>query len=237
MDRGLSVGGVFGTAFSVLRERARVLVPTALAGTLLFSAITALLGQGVIGSIIGFIVDLAFFAFMTAVVLAVLRDSREDRPPSSVRQLLAGALPPLPAATLAGLLATLGLIVAALLLIVPALYLLTIWALLLPVIVVERQDVFEAFGRSKNLVHGNGWKVFGILLLLGLILVVTGLPSVFLHLHHLGGGLARRLVSALVSSVTTPFTVLVVGALYYRLRDLEGHAPESATSAQASVLE
>jgi hypothetical protein len=58
MDRGLSVGGVFGTAFSVLRERARVLVPIALASDLLFSAITALLGRGAIGSIIGFIVDL-----------------------------------------------------------------------------------------------------------------------------------------------------------------------------------
>lgn len=233
MDRGLSVGRVFGTAFSVFQDRARVLVPIALASNLLFSAISALLGQGAIGSIIGFIVDLVFIAFMTAVVMAVLRDSREDRPPSSARQLLAGALPPLPAATLAGLLATLGLIAAALLLIVPALYLVTIWALLLPVIVAERQDVFDAFGRSHDLVRGNGWKVFGILLLLGLILLGTTLVLGFL----VGNEVARRLIGTLVSCFLTPVTTLVVGALYYRLRDLEGNAPEPAPSAGASVLE
>jgi len=237
MDRGLSVGGVFGTAFSVLRERARVLVPIALATSLMFSAITALLGQRFAGVIVQNILDIAFFAFMTAVVMGVLRDVREGHLDSSARELLLNALPPLPAATLAGVLAALGLIAAAILLIVPALYLLTIWTLLLPVIVVERQDVFDAFGRSHDLVRGNGWKVFGILLLLGLIMVATSLPSVFLLWQEVGGGLARRLVGALVSSVTTPFMLLVVGALYYRLRDLEGNAPESAPSAGASVLE
>ncbi|HVD39366.1 MAG TPA: hypothetical protein VNC15_11090 [Solirubrobacterales bacterium] len=119
--------------------------------------------------------------------------------------------------------------------------LLTMWAVLLPVVVVERPGVFDAFGRSRQLVRGKGWKVFGIILpprpdfLLGLILVATGLPFFFLHYHHVGGELARRLLSALVSAVTTPFTLLVIGALYYRLLDLEGQ--ESVPSAGASVLE
>jgi hypothetical protein len=227
MDRGLSVGGVFGNAFSVFRDRARVLVPIGLAGTLLLWALTALMGQGFVEVVVVNIVDTAFFAFLTAVVMAVLRDSRDGLPPSSVGKLLASALSPLPAATLAGVLATVAMIAAALLLIVPALYLLTMWAVLLPVVVVERPGAFDAFGRSRQLVRGNGWKVFGIILLLCLILVGTSLPFVFLHLHHVGGGLARRLASVLVSSVTSPFMVLVIGALYYRLLDLE----------RASVLE
>jgi hypothetical protein len=227
MDRGLSVGGVFSTAFSVFRDRVRVLVPIGFAGTLLFWSITALLGQGFVGVIVTNIFDVAFFAFLTAVAMVVLRDPRENRPASSAGELLASALPPLPVATLVGVLATLGLIGAGLLLVVPALYLLTMWAVLLPVVVVERPGVSDAFGRSRQLVRGNGWKVFGIILLLGLILVVTGLPFVFLHLHHVGGELVRRLIGALVSSITDPFAVLVIGALYYRLRDLE----------RASVLE
>jgi hypothetical protein len=220
MERELSVGGVFGTAFSAFRERARVLVPIGFAVSILFSAIAALLGQGFVEVIVANIVDTAYFAFLTAVAMVVLRDAGGDRPASSAGELLANALPPLPVATLVGVLATLGLIGAGLLLVVPALYLLTIWAVLLPVVVVERPGVFDAFGRSRQLVRGNGWKVFGIILLLSLIVVVTGLPFVFLHLHHVGGELEWRLVRALVSSVTDPFMVLVIGALYYRLLDL-----------------
>ncbi|HWO84006.1 MAG TPA: hypothetical protein VNM38_09510 [Solirubrobacterales bacterium] len=219
MDRGLSVGGVFGTAFSAFRDRAKVLVPIFLVSNLLFSAITALLGQAFVAVIVVNIASTAFIAFHTAVVMAVLRDRREDRPASSAGEILAGTLPPLPVATLAGVLATLGLIGAALLLIVPALYLLTMWAVVLPVVVVERPGVFDAFGRSRQLVRGNGWKVFGIILLLGLILVGISFPLVVLVGHQMGE-LARRLTGALISSFTTPFAALVVGALYYRLLDL-----------------
>lgn len=217
MDRGLSVGGVFGTAFSVFRERARVLVPIGFATSLAVTATSALLGDDAIGLIVVNIVDIAFFALVTAVAMGVLRDLREGRPDSSARELLVNALPPLPAATLVGVLGIVGVLVGTVLLIVPGLILMTIWAVTVPVVVVERQDVFDAFGRSQDLVHGNGWKVFGILLLLGLIILGTTLPFAFL----VGDEVARRLIGALVSSFVTPFEPLVLGALYYRLRDLE----------------
>jgi hypothetical protein len=99
MDRGLSVGGVFGTAFSVFRERARVLVPIFLVSNLLFSAITALLGQAFVAVIVVNIASTAFIAFHTAVVMAVLRDRREGRPASSAgefsRALCRRCRPPL----------------------------------------------------------------------------------------------------------------------------------------------
>ena len=219
MERELSVGGVFGTALSVFRERACVLVPLALASTLLVTAITALLGQGAIGLLVGYIVDTAYFAFLTAVAVGVLRDLRESRPASSARELCARALPPLPAAVLVVLLASAAFVGAAVLLLVPALYLMTIWAVLLPVVVVERPGVFDAFGRSRRLVRGYGWKVFGIVLLLVLILAVTSLPLILLGPQF--DSVVRRLVGALVSSFVTPFLLLVIGDLYYRLLDLE----------------
>lgn len=221
MERDLSIGGVFGTAFSVFRARARVLVPIALASTLLVTAITVLLGEGAIGFIVGFIVDMAYFAFVTAVAMVVLRDLREGRPASSARELLAGAVPLLPTATLAVTLAFVGVTGAVVLLVVPGLYLATIWAVLLPVLVVERPGVFDAFGRSRLLVHGNGWKVFGIVLFLGLIVFGISFPLVFALGNGVEAEVARRLIGALVSSFTTPFTALVLGALYYRLLDLK----------------
>lgn len=219
MDRELSVGGVFSTAFSAFRERARVLVPIALVGSLLFTAITALLGQGAIGSVVSYIVDLAYFAFLAAVAMGVLGDLREARPASSAGELCTRALPPLPAAVLVLLLASVAFVGAALLLLIPALYLVTIWAVLLQVVVVERPAVFDAFGRSRRLVRGNGWKVVGIVLLLVLIVVATGLP-LFLLGPHLDA-VVRRLIGALISACVNPFSFLVIGALYYRLLDLE----------------
>jgi hypothetical protein len=219
MERDLSVGGVFGTAFSVFVDRAGVLVPIGFASSLLFSAITALLGEDFVGVIVGFILDMAYFAFLTAVATDILRDLREERPASSTRELLARAVPPLPTATLVATLGFVGVCGAALLLVVPALYLATIWAVLLPVVVVERPDVFDAFGRSRQLVRGNGWKVFGILLLLNLILL--GIPLVLVFGHPVEAEVARRLIGALVSSFITPFAALVIGALYYRLLDIE----------------
>jgi hypothetical protein len=227
MDRGLSIGRVFGTASSVFGERARVLVPIGFAGALLASAITALLGQDAIGSIAGFIVNMAYFAFVTAVAMTVLRDIGEGRPASSARELLARAVRPLPTATLAATLAFVGVCGAVVLLIIPALYLATIWAVLLPVVLVERPGLFDAFGRSRELVRGSGWKVLGIVLLLGLLLIGTSVSLVFVLGHQIEAEVARRLIGALISSLTTPFGALVIGALYYRLLDLE----------RASVLE
>lgn len=231
MERDLSVGGIFSTALSAFRARARLLVPLAFAGSLPLSAVTALLGEDALGVIVGFIADMAYFALVMAVAVAVLLDLREGRPASSARDLLARALPPLPAATLAALLAFTGFSGAALLLVVPALYLATIWAVLLPVVVVERPGVFEAFGRSRQLVHGDGWKVFAVLLLLGLILVVT-IASVLLLNSQVDLDVAPRLIGHLVSSFTTPYTALVVGALYFRLLDFERERPAESVLEQ-----
>ncbi len=221
MERELSVGGVFSTALSVFAARARVLVPIGFASTLLASGITALLGEDAIGVFISFIVNMAYFALVTAVAMGVLRDFRERRPAASARELLERAIPSLPAATLAALLAIAAFTGAALLLIVPALYLATIWAVLLPVVVVERVGVLDAFGRSRQLVRGNGWKVFGIVLLLGLIVIAITVPFVFLLGHQFAEEVARRLIGVLVSSVTTPLMALVIGALYFRLLEIE----------------
>ncbi len=229
MERELSVGGVFGTAFSVFGDRARVLVPISFAGALVVSATSALLAENA-GVFVALIVDMAFLAFVTAVVMVVLRDQRERRPDSSATELMSSALPPLPAATLAASLAFVAVVVGIVFLVVPGLYLMTIWAVLLPVVVVERPGVFDAFGRARQLVRGNGWKVLGIVLLLGLILVGIGFPISFVLHRQVAGDVAPLLVNSLVSSLISPFQALVLGVLYYRLLDIEQNRQEQPPS-------
>ena len=220
MEGNLSIGGVFGTAFSVFGARWRVLVPIVFLSSLAVSVATHFLGEDLAGVLVGFILDIALFALVQAAAMVVLRDLRERRPGSPIREVVATALPPFPAATLAASVAAAGVFVGLLLLIVPGLYLMTIWALLLPVMVVERPGVFDAFDRSRHLVSGNGWRVFGIILL-GLLLIGVGLPIAILLGNQVEGALPRILVGSLVSAITTTLQALVLGALYYRLRDAE----------------
>ena len=61
----------------------------------------------------------------------------------------------------AGVLATIGIFVGLALLIVPGLVLLTWWLVVSPVIMLEHRPVLESFGRSRALVRGSAWPVFG----------------------------------------------------------------------------
>ena len=61
------------------------------------------------------------------------------------------------------------------LLIIPGLFLLTIWIAVIPAIVLEGRGIGESFGRSHDLVRGNGWNVFGVIILTILLLIAVGL--------------------------------------------------------------
>ena len=116
------------------------------------------------------------------------------------------------ASILAGIAITIGL----LLIIVPGLFLITIWAVIVPVIVIERSGALASFGRSRALVRGHGWHVFGTLVLVYIIMLVVNivLGVIFSALPHvLGDGLSSVISGTLIS----PFLALVVTLVYYRL--------------------
>ena len=73
----------------------------------------------------------------------------------------------------AGILAAIGIGIGFILLIVPGLYLLTIWSMLVPVIVIEGRSAGEAFTRSREVVRGNGWSVFGLILITFLLVGIS----------------------------------------------------------------
>ncbi len=54
---------------------------------------------------------------------------------------------------------------------IPGLILFTLWSVAAPVVVLERPDVFAALRRSRQLVSGNGWQVFAVIII---VVVVVG---------------------------------------------------------------
>jgi hypothetical protein len=106
-----------------------------------------------------------------------VRDVQDGRRDSSVGQLIEATWPVVLPLIGAGILAGIGIAIGFLLLFVPGLILLTIWAVISPVIVVERSGVIDAFKRSQELVRGNGWQVFGVIFV---VFLITAVASVVL---------------------------------------------------------
>jgi hypothetical protein len=102
------------------------------------------------------------------------------------------------------------------LLIIPGLFLLVIWSVVAPVTVLERPGVFAAFGRSRDLVRGNGWNVFAVILLVFLAVAVISVAAGLLTDSL--GSLTRALVQWAVNAGLAPVTALSASVLYFALR-------------------
>ncbi len=222
MDRKLDVNSVIGEVFSIYRAQAGVLLPVAFWLFLVVAVVNGLIGASLIMLALALAVGVAAGTLYQGVVVELVSDVQDGRRDSSAGDLLRSAtpfiLPLIGAGLFAGVCIGLGMI----LLVVPGLFLLTIWAVIAPVIVVERPGVFPAFGRSRELVRGNGWGVFGAI---AVAFVIVLLGSIFFGAIAdaiSNGPIVRIVFSALASTITAPVSALVAAVLYFRLRAIEG---------------
>jgi hypothetical protein len=111
------------------------------------------------------------------------------------------------------------------LLIVPGIILLMMWAVAVPSLVVERQGVFAAFGRSAELTKGARWKIFGLCLVLLAIywLLSTVVQIVGLGMYRANNPAGFTITSLLGSMIVgTIFNTLwgtIQPSLYVELRE------------------
>jgi hypothetical protein len=104
---------------------------------------------------------------------------------------------------------------ALILLVIPGFFVLTRLIVSVPALVVEGKRGRAALRRSWELVAGYGWKVFGTIVLMGLI---SGLVSGVFAAATDQGWLGQALAAALGSVVTGPFVALVLTLVYLDLR-------------------
>jgi hypothetical protein len=229
MSAKLSVGDTLREAFAIYRDQAGVLLPVAFWLFLGVAVLEGLLDDSIALLALALVTVVLTFLYQ-GMVVGLVRDVQDGRRDSSIGELVRSVLPVLLPLIGAGLIAAIGILFGFLLLIVPGLYLLTIWAVTAPAIVVERRGVFDAFGRSRQLVRGNGWQVLGVMV----VAVVIGLAADLL-LTGLAEGLADdpilEIVSyALASTVTAPIEALVAAVLYFRLLAIDSSASAAVAS-------
>jgi hypothetical protein len=210
-------GRVIGEAFETYRDQAGAL----LGGALIVIGIAGLI-EGLLaitGSLflvlLGLLIGLAASFLYTGYVVKLVQDMRDGRRDFSVGELFSHAAPYVGTLILNGILAGIAIAIGFVLIIVPGLILLTIWAVIAPSIVVEDKGVFEAFGRSRELVRGHGWQVFGAIVIAFLIVFAVGLVASAIGAAI--GDAGRVILQAAANVATAPVAALVSSILFFDL--------------------
>ena len=198
---------IYGDQFPVLFGTALVLYA--------LDFIFDLLLPGAIGLVL-VVVFWALSILYQGIVVELVQDVQDGRRDHSVIQLLRSVEPvfwPLVAVSiLFGIAVAIGFV----LLIIPGLILIVIWSVVAPVTVLERPGVFAAFRRSRELVRGNGWNVFGVIVM---VFVIVALISIAAEITASGlGSVGRGLVQWGVNAAIAPITALSASVLYFALR-------------------
>jgi hypothetical protein len=215
----VQAGEPISEGWAIYKRFWRHLLPLALATYLVISLLTLLLSAlgGFLGGLSALIVSIAGVFLLQAALVEAVADVRDGRADMTLGETLARAWPRIGAVAVASIAAAIAITLGFVLLIVPGLYLLTIWSVLIPVVVLEKVAPFEAFGRSRELVRGFGWTVFGVIALTFLIVVVF---SIVLSLLFAGlSGSAGDYIGSVVSNtLVAPFVAATWTCMYFRLR-------------------
>lgn len=222
MERKLDIGDALSRSFAIYREQAGVLLPLAFTLFLLVAVIEDVVASTLVLFPLGLAVGVLAGTLFQGMVVGLVSDVQDGRRDSSVEDLVRTATPVILPLIGVGILAGLGIGLGFLLLIVPGLILMTIWAVIAPVIVVERSGVLAAFGRSRELVRGNGWQVFGVLVCVFLITVIVGIFFAAIAVGIADTVVVRVLFNVIASTLTAPLAALVAAVVYFRLLELKG---------------
>jgi hypothetical protein len=213
------LSGVFGEAWRLYTGHWRhfFVIAVVVYGLLFLLSVLVTAVLGTLGFIIASFLAIVGAFWLQGALIEAVRDVRDGRADHSVRETLERVLPRFNRIALGGILAGFGIAVGFALLVVPGLILLTIWVMVIPAIVLEDRGVLESFGRSRELVRGNGWNVFGvivltILLLIGVLIVLT------IALAPLEPWLARLIGDLVSYTIVAPFVVTTWTLAYYRVR-------------------
>jgi hypothetical protein len=227
----VDVGRVFGQTFETYQENFGPLV----GGAAIIVGVPAILVSilAATGSLIlvlvGLVIAVIARFLYVGYVVKLVQDVRDGRRDSSVSELFSAAMPYIGTLFLFSILAGLAIGFGLLLLIVPGLILITIWSVAAPSIVVENRGVFEAFGRSRELVRGEGWTVFAVILL-----ALIGVWIISAVLGEIGAGIGddagRVILSTIAEILLAPIFALVSSILFFDLGG-GGAAPTSAAEA------
>jgi hypothetical protein len=229
MQGRVNVGEVIRRVFDIYVDQAPVLMPAAAVVFVFTGVLSAVLVSASPGlALLALAISLIATMLFTGMVVELVADVQDGRRDASVGQLLRSVTPVLGRLLLVAIVAGVGVAIGLVLLIVPGLILLTVWSVAGPVVVLERSPGLKALRRSRELVRGHGWQVFGVIFVLGVLVTVVS-TAIELAADSAGAG-AGIVVRVIIGVLTAPLYALGASVLYFDLRG--AHAPESSSGAE-----
>jgi MFS family permease len=156
--------------------------------------------------------------WLQGALVSAVDDVRDGRIDSTVGETFERARPYLGRLIITGIVAGFGIAIGLVLLIVPGLVLLTWWSLIIPVIVLEGKTMGEAFSRSRQLVRGHGWSVFGVIVISAILSAIASgiIQAIF---SFLGSFLRYWIGGTIASAIVGPFLAIALTVMYFELRE------------------
>ena len=222
-------GAIVREAWELYKTHWRTFVPLALIVYVILGLITLVFALllGWIGALIGALASIVGAFWLQGALVEAVQDVRDGKQDLSIGEMFSRVQPRLPALIVAGLLAGLGIALGFVLLIVPGLFLLTIWSLIVPSIVIEGKSAGESFGRSRELVRGNGWQVFGVIVItIGVLIVASIVVSILTF--WLPDDVKEFGRSVISNTVIVPFVACAWTLMYFALAQGRSEAPAAA---------
>ncbi|WP_018148944.1 hypothetical protein [Henriciella marina] len=244
MDKSLDIGAVIGDTFGVIGRKFVDLatlgvlivgVPTLLVTFFSSQAMERTVEQGALDLNFSFGLFLAnilyaVFPFMLQAAVVYLTVASLNRGRSGLGDAIGTALRAFFPLLVVSILMSIGLTIGFLLLIIPGLILLTVWAVVVPALVVDRAGIFGSFGRSADLTRGSRWRIFGLILLgyiaMFVIAALFGLLAVGASAGSVVAGDGGFNASGLIAGVVIDTALAIVAAvgvsvLYVHLREMK----------------
>ncbi|MFI4991270.1 MAG: YciC family protein [Solirubrobacterales bacterium] len=234
MTDRLDVGAVIRRVFDIYVEQYPVLLPASAVVFVITGIVSALLVAAAPGlALIALLLSLIAGTLFTGMVVELVSDIEDGRRDHSAGELLRAATPVLGQLILVGIVAGIGIVIGFVLIVVPGLILITIWSVAAPVVVLERPaGVLAALARSRELVRGNGWQVFGVIFVLFfLVIVVSSGVELAADSAGTGAGIVARVI---VGILTGPVSALAAAVLYFDLRAVSGERAATDVPAAGS---
>jgi len=182
----------------------------------LFEALTLSGRNGIIVTVLALVLSVAGTALLQGALVEIVRGLHTDGDDdTSVAELLGRASGRIGRLVCVTLLTALGIGLGFLLLVVPGLILATRWAVSVPVAVLEEGNASDALRRSREIVRGNGWKVFQVLFAIGALSALVQIP--FAIAAAGAGPLGWWVATTLASALTAPYAAHALTVVYYAL--------------------
>jgi hypothetical protein len=220
----VTVGAILGDAWRVyvLLFRRSVMV-----AAVVYLAIAALeVTSGTAATVLGELASFGGPVLVQGALVLIVRNVHEGQRPEEIAELGRRAGRRFLSLLGASILYVLGVAFGLVALIVPGLLAASRWCLMAPAIMLEGRTTFRALDRSRAVVRGVGtklgdqtWSVFGVVLS---VFVLTELIYWGVELPLFGyrsSSDSRIVVTAVISTLTAPYTAHVLSVIYYRLTD------------------